>query len=203
LTKNRKQRLQAIDEARIVLERAGKESTEDGVTAPGPEGTPSRLSYVGWIGTVVFALLAAIMSLLHFREKLAATPLLTASPSRRQKAARWGNTLRSLRTAIASHSSSAGREAPACGCDRWTRWNAIRWSEPRVRMVFPSGPTTAETLRSGLAGSSRESMHPGGRPRLCAKFQSATCGDFGLLKTRLAPRQACTKSRPAGEPPQP
>src|SRR5262249_8660947 len=65
LAKDRKQRLQAIGEARIALENHP-------APAPQPEpapAAPARARFLPWAAAAVFALLAAAVSFLHFREQ--------------------------------------------------------------------------------------------------------------------------------------
>ena len=67
LAKDRKQRLQAIGEARIALESPAPVGAD---TAPSPSRLGSRMS---WTLAAAFGLLAAILAFFHFRESPAAT----------------------------------------------------------------------------------------------------------------------------------
>jgi WD40 repeat protein len=71
LTKDRRQRLQAIGEARIALERPGEEFAPAPVTAP----LLSRLS-IATMAAGLFALIAAVLAFVHFREKPPDQPLV-------------------------------------------------------------------------------------------------------------------------------
>jgi serine/threonine protein kinase len=64
LTRDRKQRLQAIGEARIVLENPA--SDEPAVTA---SVTSRLLSWVGWVSAALLAIALAALALIHFREQ--------------------------------------------------------------------------------------------------------------------------------------
>jgi Tol biopolymer transport system component len=67
LAKDRKQRLQAIGEARIVLQDPMAGQDYDGVDAP---GSSRSLSWIGWAAAAAaFAVIAAAVSWIHFREK--------------------------------------------------------------------------------------------------------------------------------------
>jgi serine/threonine protein kinase/Tol biopolymer transport system component len=67
LVKDRKERLQAIGEARIALSK--QKSDEPSIGAPAPEPPLSRFGKL-WPGiAAAFALLAATVSFIHFREK--------------------------------------------------------------------------------------------------------------------------------------
>ena len=66
LEKDPKQRLRDIGDARFLETRE-----ESLVSAPGPQGTPSRLGNVGWIAAAVFFVAFGVLSLIQFR----ATPV--------------------------------------------------------------------------------------------------------------------------------
>jgi Tol biopolymer transport system component len=66
LRKDRKQRLQAIGEARIVLQDPMAGQDYEGIDAP---VTSHSLSWGGWAAAAAFAVIAAAVSWIHFREK--------------------------------------------------------------------------------------------------------------------------------------
>jgi len=69
LTKNRKQRLQAIGEARIILERPLDSSpAEDPQPAALVPMQPGRTRLIPWVAAALFAVVAGAVSFLHFRE---------------------------------------------------------------------------------------------------------------------------------------
>src|SRR5262249_48098383 len=66
LTKDRKQRLQVIGEARIVLQDPIADHDYEEVDA---QVTSRSLSWIGWAAAAAFAAIAAAASWIHFREK--------------------------------------------------------------------------------------------------------------------------------------
>ena len=73
LTKDRKQRLQAIGEARIAMEAPVVEPRREAADKPGRP--------IGWMAAAaVFALLAGTVSFLHFREKPSDPPVVSRFP---------------------------------------------------------------------------------------------------------------------------
>jgi serine/threonine protein kinase len=70
LTKDRKQRLQAIGEARIALENPERDQ-------PPPSTAPSRsrLGWVPWAATALFAIGMGVLAFVHFREKPPVAPV--------------------------------------------------------------------------------------------------------------------------------
>jgi serine/threonine protein kinase len=66
LTKDRKQRLQAIGEARIVLQDPMAGQDYEGIDAP---VTSRSLSWIGWAAAAGVTVIAAAVSWIHFRER--------------------------------------------------------------------------------------------------------------------------------------
>jgi hypothetical protein len=64
LRKDRKQRVQAIGEARIVLQDPMADQDYKGVDAP---VTSRSLSWIGWAAAAAFAVIAAAVSWIHFQ----------------------------------------------------------------------------------------------------------------------------------------
>ena len=92
LRKDRKQRVQAIGEARIVLQDPMADQDYKGVDAP---VTSRSLSWIGWAAAAAFAVIAAAVSWIHFQKAPACdgvvvnsfTRTLVAMPAQRSGAA--------------------------------------------------------------------------------------------------------------------
>ena len=134
LAKDRKQRLQAIGEARIALEK------EDS----GADSLPDKQSRPFWVvaaGALLLGIgLAAGVALVHFREEQPRLVKLLVLPPKTDVNGIQASSLTGLDGwSSAQHSTARS----SCGCAIWIRWPPAPCPEPRA-LVFLSGPPTAD-----------------------------------------------------------
>ena len=121
LAKDRKQRLQAIGEARIALENPVEQAFDLPVSEPRPQGAVSALAAIAALAILALAALA----FLHFREPPPApreVRVLAAGKGRRLHKTKAR--LRCRPTAAASRSSLPWMENACCGYATWIRLRA-------------------------------------------------------------------------------
>ena len=139
LVKDRKERLQAIGEARIMLAKPQRDelASATGATAP----SQSRLSKIAIAGATVLALAFAAVSFIHFRETPEPRPLVrfTASPP--------ADAVRSTRTGFGISPDGQLLAFVAEGSDRVTRLYVRHIDSPEAQ---PLGGTEGTTRLGGI-----------------------------------------------------